>query len=84
MAGANVHAFPAANDAIGLARPLQVTVARFVTIDLAASLTGYTAKAIRAKIDKGEWLEDRQYVRRDGRVLVDLRGYEQWAETGRA
>ena len=80
----SLHALPAANEPAALGRPLQVAVARFVTIDLAASLTGYTAKAIRAKIDKGEWLEDRQYVRRDGRVLIDLRGYEQWAETGRA
>ena len=79
-----VHAFPAANDPVALARPLQIAVARFVTIELAAALTGYTAKAIRSKIEKGEWLEDRQYVRRDGRVLIDLRGYELWAETGRA
>lgn len=84
MSSTNVHAFPAANDPAALARPLQVSVARFVTIDLAAALTGYTPKAIRAKIEKGEWLEGRQYVRRDGRVLIDLRGYETWAETGRA
>lgn len=84
MSSTNVHAFPAANEPLALGRPLQVAVARFVTIDLAATLTGYTAKAIRAKIDKGEWVEDRQYVRRDGRVLIDMRGYELWAETGRA
>lgn len=83
MSSSNVHAFPT-GDQPGLGRPLQVTVARFVTIDLAATLTGYTAKAIRAKIEKGEWVEGRQYVRRDGRVLIDLRGYETWAETGRA
>ena len=83
MSSTNIHAFPTMEQPT-LARPLQVTVARFVTIDLAATLTGYTAKAIRAKIDKGEWVEDRQYVRRDGRVLIDLRGYELWAETGRA
>lgn len=84
MSSTNVHAFPGAPDPGSLARPLQITVARFVTIELAAALTGYTAKAIRSKIDKGEWVEDRQYVRRDGRVLIDLRGYEQWAESGRA
>lgn len=57
---------------------------RFVTIEVAHRLTGYTPAAIRTKIGKGEWLEGRQYVRRDGRVLIDMEGYEKWAETGRA
>lgn len=66
------------------ARVLQVTAARFVTIELAATLTGLTEKAIRMKIHKGVWLEDRQWVKRDGRVLIDMRGYETWAESGQA
>jgi hypothetical protein len=61
---------------------IHLTPARFVTIDLASVVTGFTEKAIRKKIEDGIWIEDRQYVRRDGRVLVDLRGYEKWAETG--
>jgi hypothetical protein len=56
---------------------------RFVTIELASVLTGLTEGAIRMKISKGVWLEDRQYVRRDGRVLIDMKGYEDWAENGR-
>ena len=66
------------------AQPLQIVASRFVTIELAAAITGLSAAAIRAKIAKAVWVEGRQYVRRDGRVLVDMRGYEQWAERGRA
>jgi hypothetical protein len=57
---------------------------RFVTIELASALTGLTEGAIRMKIARGVWLEDRQFVRRDGRVMIDMKGYEQWAESGRA
>lgn len=62
--------------------PIQLAPARFVTIELAAILTGLTAGGIRTKIARGIWLEHRQYVRRDGRVLIDMKGYEQWAEAG--
>lgn len=61
--------------------PIQLSPARFVTIELAAVVTGFTPAAIRAKINKAQWVEGREYVRRDGRVLVDLKGYERWAET---
>lgn len=63
-----------------VAPPLQVVSARYVTIELAAAMTGFTPAAIRAKIAKGIWLEGRQWVKRDGRVLIDMRGYEKWAE----
>lgn len=58
----------------------QVASARFVTIELAATITGFTPGAIRTKIAKSVWLEGRQWVKRDGRVLIDMRGYEAWAE----
>lgn len=61
---------------------LNLTAARFVTIELAAVITGLSPGAIRTKIARGIWLEDRQYVRRDGRVLIDMKGYETWAEQG--
>lgn len=61
---------------------VNLTPARFVTIDLAAVLTGFKKGAIRTKIAKGVWLEGREYVRREGRVLIDLKGYERWAERG--
>jgi len=63
---------------------VQIAPARFVTIDLAENITGYTKSAIRSKIHKGEWVQGRQWVKRDGRVLIDLKGYEAWAVTGKA
>ena len=57
--------------------------ARYVTIDLAASLTGYTVRAIRAKVADGTWLEGKVHVRSpDGRVLIDMQGYAEWVEQG--
>lgn len=70
----------AANDAKAPMHRLQP--ARFVTIELAEVVTGFTQSAIRTKIARGVWLENRQWVRRDGRILIDLEGYEKWADTG--
>ncbi len=69
----NVHTLPtqAANEPrVALGRALQIATSRFVSIGLAAVLTGLTKGAIEMKIAKGVWIEDRQYVRRDGRVLI--------------
>lgn len=63
---------------------VQVVSSRFVTIELAAAMTGFTPAAIRAKINKGIWLENRQWIKRDGRVLIDMKEYEQWVEKGTA
>lgn len=59
--------------------PTGIVSARFVTIDLAAAMTGFTPGAIRTKIARSVWIEGRQWVKRDGRVLIDMRGYEAWA-----
>lgn len=66
------------------ARVFRVVPSRFVTIELASVLTGLTEGAIRMKISRGIWLENRQWVKRDGRVHIDMKGYEQWVETGAA
>ena len=63
---------------------VQVVSARFVTIELAAAMTGFSPAAIRAKITKGVWLEKRQWIKREGRVLIDMKGFEQWVESGTA
>jgi hypothetical protein len=63
---------------------MRLMPSRFITIKLFATVSGYTEPAVNMKIYKGEWLEDREYVRRDGRVLIDLQGYEKWAKYGRA
>lgn len=62
---------------------VKVASARFVTIELAAAMTGYSASAIRTKIARGVWVEGREWVHADdNRILVDMKGYEAWA--GRA
>lgn len=63
---------------------VQVVSARFVTIELASAMTGFSPAAIRAKINKGVWLERRQWIKREGRVLIDMKGFEQWVESGTA
>lgn len=69
-----------------LDKPMTVVVntSRFVTIELASAKTGLTVPAIRAKIHKAEWAEGMHYVRRDGRIYIDMEGYERWVEKGRA
>jgi hypothetical protein len=57
----------------------------YVTIPVAAATTGYSAKAIRRKIEAGVWLEGREFRRApDGHVLISVKGYESWVERGRA
>jgi predicted HNH restriction endonuclease len=65
--------------------PLQlVRAADYVTIPLAATITGYSEKAIRRKIDDGKWREGEVWKKApDGRVLISIRGYARWVETGR-
>lgn len=54
---------------------------RYVTIEKCSELTGYTPGAIRQKIARGEWLEGAMFTRApDHRILIDLQGYESWAE----
>ena len=55
----NVHTLPtqAANEPrVALGRPLQIATSRFVSIGLAAVLTGLTKGAIEMKIAKGVWI----------------------------
>ncbi|MNY13902.1 hypothetical protein D3C86_1470570 [compost metagenome] len=55
---------------------------RFVTIEKAAELTGYSADAIRSKKRDGIWREGHEWVAApDGRILIDMQGYEKWVET---
>lgn len=59
--------------------------ADYVTIPVAAAMTGYSPKAIRRKIEAGVWLEGREFRRApDGHVLISVKGYELWVERGRA
>jgi len=64
-------------------RPTTVIVQpdRYVTIPLAATMTGLTAKAIQRKIESGAWAEGLEYRRcPDGTLRVDMEGYRRWVE----
>ena len=46
-----------------------------------ASLTGYTDKAVRRKIEDGVWIEGKHYRKApDGRITMNLQEYYKWVE----
>jgi hypothetical protein len=58
---------------------------RYVTIEKFSELTGYTPQAVYDKRRNGVWLDGSVVIKApDGRLLVDLEGYEQWVETALA
>ena len=60
---------------------VQLMPAPYVTIALAATLTGLSDKAIRRKIEDGKWLQGREYQRSpDGGIYISMRGYSKWVE----
>ena len=60
---------------------LVVAPARYVLLSLAELLTGYTVKAMQRKIERGDWVEGKVWVRApDGRLLIDMVGYHKWVE----
>lgn len=62
-------------------RPVLVAPARYVTIRLAATVTGLTEKAIRNKIDRGVWVEGREWRRApDSRIYIDMVRVQAWVE----
>ena len=68
---------------VGLAEaPVIVVPARYVLLQLATALTGYSVKAMQRKIERGDWAEGKVWRRApDGRVMIDLTGYQKWAES---
>jgi hypothetical protein len=62
----------------------QIAAAPYVTIQLAATITGLTEKAIRRKIEDGKWVEGREYRRSiDGGIFISLKGYTAWLENSK-
>lgn len=56
-----------------------------ITIGKLCEITGYTKGAIQAKIHRGDWVEGKEYTKApDGRNLVLVDGYNQWAKRGNA
>jgi len=62
-----------------------VGTARYVLLPLANLLTGYSVKAMERKIERGDWQEGKIWRRApDGRILIDVLGYQRWVEGPRA
>jgi len=58
---------------------------RYLTIKRFSAESGYTEAAVRSKISEGVWLINVVWRRApDGRVLIDVVGYEAWVEQGPA
>jgi len=56
---------------------------RYTTIRKFSELSGYTEDAVRSKIKRGDWLQDREWVKApDGRILIDMVGYSAWVIRG--
>jgi hypothetical protein len=58
-----------------------VLPARYVTIRLYSLISGKSEGAIRKKIERGVWVDGREY-RRDpeGCIWINTRGVEKWVE----
>lgn len=52
---------------------------KFVMIPVFEKLTGYTDKAVRHKIERGEWRQGVHYRKSpDGRIHIDMQAYYKW------
>lgn len=64
---------------------IEVASAPYVTIELAAAITGYSVKAINRKREDGVWLEGREWIKApDGRILIIIKGFTKWVEAAAA
>jgi hypothetical protein len=62
-------------------QPVVVAPAQYVLLPLASLLTGYSVKAMERKIERGDWHQDKVWRRApDGRIVIDLIGYQKWVE----
>ena len=62
-------------------RLIMVAPAPYVTIPVAAAMTGLTEKAIRRKMEDGKWIEGREYRRSpDGGIFISIKGFTSWVE----
>lgn len=60
---------------------VQISPAPYVTVHLAAIITGLSEKAIRRKIQEGKWIEGREFRRSpDGGIFISIKGYQNWIE----
>jgi hypothetical protein len=57
---------------------IEIASARYVTVELSSKVTGLSTKSIRNRIDRNLWAEGVHYIRRDGRIFIDMKGFEKW------
>ena len=56
---------------------------QFVTVAKFSAESGYTEDAIRTKIQDGVWPEGDVWIKApDGRTLINIEGYNEWATRG--
>ena len=73
---------PRTGEITNAAASVSILPARYVLMHLATTLTGYTVKAMRRKIERGDWAEGRVWKHApDGRIVIDLVGYQRWVES---
>jgi hypothetical protein len=54
----------------------------YLTIRKFSAESGYSEAAVRSKVRDGIWAEGAVWVRApDGRILIDVTGYERWVES---
>lgn len=54
---------------------------KYVLVPVFCSITGYTDKAVRRKIEDGIWRQGTHYRKApDGHVTMDMQAYYKWVE----
>lgn len=61
----------------------QTTTIRWVTVEKCAELIGWTKDAINAMRVKGKIRMDVHWVKRNGRIFIDMAALQQWIGTGK-
>jgi hypothetical protein len=61
--------------------PSPIETSRYVLLHVATGITGYSVKAMQRKIERGDWVEGKVWLKApDGRILVSIEGFEKWVE----
>ena len=53
---------------------------KWVTLERAAELLGYTVPAIRGRIREGVWPEGVIWTKAHGRIMINLEEHDRWVE----
>lgn len=62
---------------------LQATSVRWVTVEKCAELVGWSKDAINSLRVKGKIRMDIHWIKRNGRIFIDMAAFQQWIGTGR-